>query len=506
MTIALACMSGALQAAPVCSCYFQEAQSAIEAADAAMGDWWGARTAAGGTTERLAAQVIVLGDDQYRANLLSRFDSREPLVAVLEGRRDGSTVHLAGQGWQGTIEDGRFTGTASGGDRFELNKVYRISPTLGLPAPPRAVILFDGSNMDQWEHVGQPQVGLIDLARLIGGDNQAAYLYGRVWSPRAQRARLELGSDDGIKVWLNEMLIHANDVARAAQPGQDQLDVQLRSGWNALLCKITNGGGDWAAYVRLVPADDRPLGLREARDRLDPADAGTDQGLKANQGYLTAWWVAGPYRQSAEDGASLFDAVFAPERDPAGVEWKPAGSRTPDPQAIRWILADGAMQVAGGGIISKPKFQDCRLHLEFCCPFQPQARGQGRGNSGLYHQGRYEVQILDSYSLEGRDNECGGIYQVASPRVNMCAPPLQWQTYDVLFFAARYDDQGQKTAPARLTVYHNDVLIHENQEIPGPTTGAVRGESPQPEGIHLQDHGNPVRFRNIWVLPLASTD
>lgn len=152
------------------------------------------------------------------------------------------------------------------------------------------------------------------------------------------------------------------------------------------------------------------------------------------------------------------------------------------------------------GITSEDTFGDCSLHVEFMLPYMPDARGQGRGNSGLYLQGRYEVQMLDSFALEGKDNECGGLYKIASPKVNMCLPPLTWQSYDVDFTAAKYDAEGKKTANAKITVKHNGVLIHDNQELPGSTTAAPKKEENTPGPIYLQNHGNPVRYRNIWVV------
>ncbi len=152
------------------------------------------------------------------------------------------------------------------------------------------------------------------------------------------------------------------------------------------------------------------------------------------------------------------------------------------------------------GITSEDTFTDCTVHVEFMLPYMPAARGQGRGNSGLYLQGRYEVQMLDSFALEGKDNECGGLYRIASPKVNMCLPPLTWQTYDVDFTAARYDETGKKTAKAKITVKHNDVVIHQNQELPDSTTSAPKKEENTPGPIYLQNHGNPVRYRNIWVV------
>jgi hypothetical protein len=143
--------------------------------------------------------------------------------------------------------------------------------------------------------------------------------------------------------------------------------------------------------------------------------------------------------------------------------------------------------------------EDFRLHLEFRLPFMPYATGQGRGNSGVYIQRRYEVQILDSFGLEGVANECGGLYRQQPPDVNMCLPPLTWQTYDIWFTAARFDGEGNKTANARITVLHNGVPIHNDYEVVAKT-GAGRPEAPEPMPILLQDHGNPVRFQNVWIV------
>jgi hypothetical protein len=148
---------------------------------------------------------------------------------------------------------------------------------------------------------------------------------------------------------------------------------------------------------------------------------------------------------------------------------------------------------------SKQKFGDHLLHVEFCTPFMPAARGQGRGNSGVYIQGRYECQVLDSFGLEGEDNECGGIYSIARPAINMCFPPLSWQTYDIDFTAARYDQSGKKTKNARVTIKHNGVVIHDDLELPHGTPGHDP-EGPGPDSVFLQNHGNPVAFRNIWVV------
>ena len=164
----------------------------------------------------------------------------------------------------------------------------------------------------------------------------------------------------------------------------------------------------------------------------------------------------------------------------------------------------GAKITEGGllmqGCTSIDTFGDYILHLEFRTPFMPKARGQGRGNSGLYHQGRYETQMLDSFGLEGKNNEAGGLYSIRAPDVNMCLPPMAWQTYDVEFTAARFEGD-KKTANARITVKLNGVVVHRDVNLPKSTTAAPVKESPEDGPIYLQNHGNPVRYRNIWVVP-----
>jgi len=152
------------------------------------------------------------------------------------------------------------------------------------------------------------------------------------------------------------------------------------------------------------------------------------------------------------------------------------------------------------GVTTEREFGDATWHVEFRLPYQPEDRGQARGNSGAYLLGAYEVQMLDSFGLEGRDNECGGIYKAAPPTVNMCLPPLSWQTYDIDVTAPRFEN-GVKTANARMTVRHNGVLIHDDVEIPAGTPGGPKKTEGPTGPLFLQNHGNPVRYKNIWVLP-----
>ncbi len=307
-----------------------------------MGDWQGYRTQADGRAVPVAAQIVALGRGRYKAIIRNRFDSREPVLAELEGTASGNTVSFSGSAasgllhdtqWQASATPSRLHGSYSGRyqGRFELEHILRLSPTLGAAPPAGAIVLFDGTaaSLQNWQHPG----------------------------------------------------------------------------------------------------------------------------------------------------------------------------KNPQP---RWLVRDGFMQVTprSGSLVTRQKFGDFHLHIEFRTPFLPEKRGQARGNSGVYLQGRYEVQVLDSYGLEGRDNECGGIYKVGAPRVNMAAPPGQWQTYDITFRAPRFDSSGVKIANARATVLHNGVLIHDDIEIPAPTGGELDRNEHLPGPLMLQDHGDRVAWRSIWLVPL----
>ena len=176
-------------------------------------------------------------------------------------------------------------------------------------------------------------------------------------------------------------------------------------------------------------------------------------------------------------------------------EGKPAG----------WEVSDGVMTVVKGtgDVVTDEKFTDFRLHVEWMEPDMPDATGQAKGNSGVYLQGRYEIQVLDSYGIEvpGR-GDCGGVYDQFAPLVNACKPALEWQSYDIIFRAARFDDSGELESNARVTVLQNGVVIQNNVEVKGPTGGAMDEELDEPGPLLLQDHGNPVKYRNVWLVPL----
>jgi len=177
-----------------------------------------------------------------------------------------------------------------------------------------------------------------------------------------------------------------------------------------------------------------------------------------------------------------------------------------------WRVENGYMEVVKGrgNIRTREEFGDFQLHLEFATPAEVKSNSQGRGNSGVFLHGLYEIQLLDTCTnLTYPDGQCGAMYGQYPPLVNACKPPGEWQTYDIIFETARWDENQKLIKPANVTVIHNGVLIHHRQEFLGDTR---HKELPQynphpPEGpIVLQDHGNPVRFRNIWIRPVGDYD
>jgi len=169
----------------------------------------------------------------------------------------------------------------------------------------------------------------------------------------------------------------------------------------------------------------------------------------------------------------------------------------------RWIVEGGVATSAGGTITSKEKFGDCQLHVEFATPAEVKGSGQGRGNSGVYLMSRYEVQILDSYENKTYfDGQCGAIYKEKPPTVNVCRKPGEWQSFDIIFTAPRFDADGNLLKPGYVTVLQNGVLIHNHFELLGMTSYIAPpryASHNEHEPLQIQFHGNPVRFRNIWL-------
>ncbi len=300
-------------------------------ADPFSGSWKGRWWEKEEVSPDIAAQVIPLGNDMYQIRLVSKLFMRCPVLAIIEAERKGKTLKFDDAKFRGVIKGDTFTGgRRTGKATFEMKRFAHESPTMGAAAPAGSLVLFDGSNLDQW---------------------------------------------DGTKGWI--------------------------------------------------------------------------------------------------------------------------------------ILEDGTLMVTPEGkeLTTKQPFKDCKLHVEFRTPLMSQSRGQQRGNSGVSLQGTYEVQILDSYGLEGYYNECGALYKVSAPRVNACAPPLDWQTYDITYRAPRFDGAGTVAESPRITVIQNGICIQDNREMPWITgwkeKDRLRPAPRDPGPIKLQGHHNFVQFRNVWLVDLG---
>jgi len=276
---------------------------------------------------------------------------------------------------------------------------------------------------------------------------------------------------------------------------------------------IAEGDGNYRAVLLRQTTGDN---AKQPRIELTGKAEGTRVALAGKAGD-TEWkgTIEGGERLVAESKDGEFSLKFTVRKPPTLGAKPPPGAvvllafeegKAPSLEAWEnqnWVpLPDGSVMVKGGNSHTKQSFGDVRLHVEFRAPFMPKARGQGRGNSGVYLQSRYEVQVLDSFGLEPRDNECGGIYSVGPAKAYAALPPGQWQTYDITFRAPEVKD-GKMTRPAVMTVLHNGLKVHEDVKVDHTTTAGDGGPPMEKAPVMLQDHGNPVRYRNIWALPLG---
>ncbi len=228
-------------------------------------------------------------------------------------------------------------------------------------------------------------------------------------------------------------------------------------------------------------------------------------------GHEAALWTDPKFTKLVLGGIDwAISAKDLPERTPKGAtalfDGKDLASwTTRDGGAAKWKIEDGYAEVNGtGDIQSKTSFGDALYHVEFRVPKSPaEATGQERGNSGVYLQGRYEIQVLDSFGRKEDTGDCGAIYSKKAPDQNACKKEEEWQSYDIRFTAPKIDAGGKKTANARVSVWQNGIPIHSDVEIDGPTGGAIGTAEVATAPLLLQDHGHTVRYRNVWVMPLG---
>jgi hypothetical protein len=332
---------------------------------------------------------------------------------------------------------------------------------------------------------------LLELDKALGGSDCVGYLRSNIWSDEEQRVRFAVGSNDGIKVWLNGKVVHSNNVMRTISRDEDIFEATLGAGWNPLMMKITQSGGQWSACARLQSPDG---------------------------GRLPVVRIMAGVRGVFTQGVPLIGDTFADWADKVGA-WQIVGEVKMDPENTKRLAAEPGSGVIVNGrdgqtvdMFSKAEFGDVRAHVEFMVP-------QG-SNSGVYFMGRYEVQVFDSWGVEKPTfSDCGGIYQRwdekrdpkgfegHGPRVNASLPPGQWQSYDVVFRAPRFDDSGNKIGNARFEeVIHNGIVVHENVEVSGPTRASAYNDEKPTGPLMLQgDHG-PVAYRNIRIEPLNLVD
>ncbi len=277
---------------------------------------------------------------------------------------------------------------------------------------------------------------------------------------------------------------------------------------------VPDGGGKYRVVLIRPPVGEGPSKMRiELAGKVEG-----DRLAFAGQAGKTKWVgrIAGKLLRAEAEGQAggRFEGKLTVRRSPTEGLKPPKGAvvllpmtEGPPPLAAwtnrKWkALPGGVMQVTRGGSNTVKSFGDVKLHLEFRLPYEPTKRGQGRGNSGVYLQHRYEIQVLDSFGLVPRQGDCGAIYGVAAPKVNACLPPLRWQTYDVTFLAPRRGEDGKLAKPGRITVLHNGIEIHKDVPLKGTTRAGAPGLV-QLGPLHLQDHGHPIQFRNIWVVELT---
>ena len=450
--------------------------------DAYMGDWLGTWLGIDGKESALAIQVIGLGKSNYQVNLSHSFNSPNPPFIVAKcfienGELLSKEITGSDHEWDFEIRNSNLIGKANNGAHFFARRVTRVSPTLGQKPPSDAVILFDGSNLDNWQLMREFN-GHLHIPGSYTG-NCCNYLKTRLWSDVEQKVKLQTAHNSMMKFWLNNDLVYNENsyIAPVRSRNEKNTDIFLRKGWNELFVKIV-GYNVTSAAIRIISKDDRPLAnIAEENLSSDLLDKTNKFLAKADQ-HLTAWQYSGHYFIESPEKKNLmleaFAHKFTPESNPSGAIWKPLNVTLKEGNIwpMQHRLVDGTLEIyQSGDLMTRQNFTNYLLHIEFRIPFDSEKTGQHRGNSGVYLHCQYEIQVLDSYGLSPTKQDCGAAYYIKAPDVNMSLPPMQWQTYDIEFHAPHFDEGGNKFENARATVYHNGVRIHDNIEFSQPTGG-----------------------------------
>jgi hypothetical protein len=460
--------------APLCQAGEPDAE-APRAADSYTGFFEGTLTGSDGKQAKGEARVIAEGGGRYRAVITPT----ENPPAGVPARFEIAT----GGGGLGARLDVRTTDAADApkGVKYEYYEgEWDALPDFSKLTPAKSGTL-----------------DYFDLKPHGREENYAFRFTGFFLVPEDGRYELGTSSDDGSRLYIGDKLVADNDGLHGMQPMSGV--VELKKGAQPITVTFfQKGGGAGLEVGGARAADKAPEGVALE----GTADGVTWKGL-----------IKGDAFEGSAEGGRAFRMTYAERKSPTEGLAPPDGATvllpfkvgTP-PSLDAWAngnwkaLPDGSMLVGKGDNKTKASLGSVRLHVEFRIPFMPTARGQGRGNSGVYLQDRYEVQVLDSFGLESQDNDCSGIYHIAKPKVNACLPPLRWQTYDIEFRAARLKPDGSAEANPRITVKQNGVVVHEDLEIPVVTGGAAGQTHVAKAPLRFQDHGNPVRYRNVWIV------
>jgi len=304
-------------------------------------------------------------------------------------------------------------------------------------------------------------------------------------APKAEAPKASEDADDGIQGLYVGTLGGAKAEARVIGLKDKTYKVILTSGEGAGAAKVELGGKLESGKVALSG---------DAGETATIADKKLAGEAKAGKFELTYTVPKSPTEGQKPPQGAIVLLPYEEGKPTTFAEW------TND----TWVAnPDGSMQKGKGDNMTKKPLGSIQLHLEFRCPYMPGATGQARGNSGVYLMDRYEIQVLDSFGLEPQKNDCGAIYTQIAPKVNACFPPLVWQTYDITWHAPKFGPDGKKVKNVTVTVVLNGVKIHDNIEVAGPTGSSKNKPEVAEAPLRLQDHGNVVKFRNIWAKPLA---